>query len=822
MANILPPPGDIPATADTPRDTFKTEYHPKSGRVTIIDPFSTFSRSRSAPPPVVDDEPWHPFTSRADFEFAEIAHKSALSKEQTDNLLHLIWRILARNTGFTLKSHTDVSDAWTRASMQLTPFEKHIVPVRHKKEDLKFEVHIRPLWDWAMDLLQDPFLAPHFVWDAEHLYKHNGTRFERFVDEPWTADRWWQIQSALPDNGVPFAFILHADKTNLSSSGKVKGYPVVARCGNLPVGLRNGDGIGGGRMVGWLPIVSEDSGQDGKLTFTNLKHVVWHQSFLKLLDSIILLSKTGFAHKCFDDVLRWLYPIILILSADYEEQCVMAAIRGFNSYTPCPVCLVPANELYDHTTTHALRTCDEARARHELYRKSRKAGDAYMKAHSLRPVDNAFWRINHSDPHQFFCFDPLHVDDIRMWGDHLFEELKKCLERLGRAAKKAVDDQHDAFPRWHNFNHFKSVTNISYSDGNKLLDISKQILYTTQNIITQEADAIGYALLKCIASYIQYHMYISLDVHTESTLEAGEKELLVFHQCLQSYISMQDPASRKNWNFPKVHSAKHAFNDIREKGAACNFSTRPNEKVHGPFKHAFFLQTNWKDVANQLLRLDHTSIIAELIRGRIDHLDTEHLKWLLDERALEDGETDTMDYRTFNTHIYLGSPQRPIMFAAIEAENLTSHAFHDFRKKFTMFINEFVLVHDIPMPDGQVWLKPTAEETVQEFRYLKVNYESTFFFVCLLFLFRYTVDKRTLDLALVLPLDALASNKRTVDKDLHFTRLRLRSAAAPEFIPLESIVHGALLVPDLGRDGDYFLVDNIDGDMFLCAKQLQL
>lgn len=63
------------------------------------------------------------------------------------------------------------------------------------------------------------------------------------------------LQSSLPENAVPFAFILYADKTHLSSAGTVKAYPVFARCGNLPVDIRNTDGLGGGRMVGWLPIV---------------------------------------------------------------------------------------------------------------------------------------------------------------------------------------------------------------------------------------------------------------------------------------------------------------------------------------------------------------------------------------------------------------------------------------------------------------------------------------------------------------------------------------------------------------------------------------
>jgi len=49
-------------------------------------------------------------------------------------------------------------------------------------------------------------------------------------------------------------FILYADKTRLSSFGTEKGYPIMARIANLPVDIRNGEGIGGGQVVGWLPI----------------------------------------------------------------------------------------------------------------------------------------------------------------------------------------------------------------------------------------------------------------------------------------------------------------------------------------------------------------------------------------------------------------------------------------------------------------------------------------------------------------------------------------------------------------------------------------
>jgi len=60
----------------------------------------------------------------------------------------------------------------------------------------------------------------------------------------------------IPEGAVPFGVVLYGDKTKLSTFGTEKGYPGLARCANLPVELRNGKGIGGGRLVGWLPIVS--------------------------------------------------------------------------------------------------------------------------------------------------------------------------------------------------------------------------------------------------------------------------------------------------------------------------------------------------------------------------------------------------------------------------------------------------------------------------------------------------------------------------------------------------------------------------------------
>lgn len=66
--------------------------------------------------------------------------------------------------------------------------------------------------------------------------------------------------------------------------------------------------------------VEGESAETGKTGFVNHKNAVWHASFLELLKEVIGYTKTGIYHTCGDGIERLLYPILLILSADYEEQ----------------------------------------------------------------------------------------------------------------------------------------------------------------------------------------------------------------------------------------------------------------------------------------------------------------------------------------------------------------------------------------------------------------------------------------------------------------------------------------------------------------------
>ena len=69
----------------------------------------------------LDKEPWHPFRSREDFEFVEIAHSASLSKEQVDNLVKLIKRCEKNPGALTFEGVQDVVRSWEDTSRLLTP-----------------------------------------------------------------------------------------------------------------------------------------------------------------------------------------------------------------------------------------------------------------------------------------------------------------------------------------------------------------------------------------------------------------------------------------------------------------------------------------------------------------------------------------------------------------------------------------------------------------------------------------------------------------------------------------------------------------------------
>ncbi|KAK0460783.1 hypothetical protein IW261DRAFT_1428838 [Armillaria novae-zelandiae] len=385
----------------------------------------------------------------------------------------------------------------------------------------------------------------------------------QIFNEPWTGDLLWEVQSSLPPGGKPLAYILYADKTRLSSFGTAKGYPVMARIANLPDAICNGKGWGGGTVVGWLPIVEDDPKHKGKPAWINF-------------NCHILVKLSSFIH-------------------------------SFLFFLP----FMKNNE-------HPLWTTKEMQ---DLYNLVEEEGEEVLDESSLQPVENVFWSIARSDPYKAVSWDRLHAYHL--------EHVERISGPQKRAAKVAIDElirlmnfSIANFPRWRNLKHFDNVTTFDFGDGVKFEHMSKQLLFPVHSVLRKEVHHDAYLLLKVIRSYVELDMYASMDVHTEKSIEEGRHLMNVFDAKLKAYSRATDDKQFKNptsWKIPKVHTQQHFFNDIIAKGATKNYNTKVNESMHGPLKKAHQIQTNFKDVAEQILMTDHRYNIIMQIRQQIDH-----------------------------------------------------------------------------------------------------------------------------------------------------------------------------------------------------------
>ncbi|KAG6377902.1 hypothetical protein JVT61DRAFT_14691 [Boletus reticuloceps] len=320
-------------------------------------------------------------------------------------------------------------------------------------------------------------------------------------------------------------------------------------------------------------------------------------------------------------------------------------------------------------------------------------------------------------------------------------------------------------------------------------------------------------------------MLAAFEVHTEDTLAAGHSALKTFSELMREYIAMtqmtlddsdaeSDNANvdmdadadvdadieanakqislGKNWNFPKMHLNSHVFDDIILKGATRNFNTKPNESMHRPLKQ-HYRQTNFKNTAEQLLRLDHWTLIANGIRTDIDELDQQGQDDEADAGLLPDIQ-----------NIQLGSIQHAQSFHSLEESHKEDSAFQGFRIKLNNFLNIFLPAFNIPLPGGKrIHLKSTDE--IIESRFLRVHYESLvdwkqhtdylrcsplfynhprydcvivhiqdgFIFARLVFMFTCNIEGNTYPLGLIQPYDVGIGFRTRKDKDLRLWRCDL-------------------------------------------------
>lgn len=107
-------------------EDFKTEHHPHSSHPMTFQSAEDFGQSAEGPAVQPDEQPWRPFRTAADLEFADIAVQAGLNASHVNALLGLISWVAGKSANIMFKNENDLCLACDRAAQELTPVS-HIV-----------------------------------------------------------------------------------------------------------------------------------------------------------------------------------------------------------------------------------------------------------------------------------------------------------------------------------------------------------------------------------------------------------------------------------------------------------------------------------------------------------------------------------------------------------------------------------------------------------------------------------------------------------------------------------------------------------------------
>ncbi|TEB21349.1 hypothetical protein FA13DRAFT_1832638 [Coprinellus micaceus] len=819
-------------------NSIRTEYHPKRKRAPEIVNLDEYNARRRRPRtdesslPLPDDRPpYHPFRTRLDFDFAELVFSSALGKAEITQLLSLFKRGVDQEDKLTFEDFAGLQASWEEAQHLVSPFEAKEIKIPFESEEKTYTVWTRDIWKWIVECLENPILAKQFVWDAERLSRRNGDAWERFVNEPWTANQFWKALDLIPEGGFIVTLIIYADKTNLSTFGTAQGYPVYIKIGNLPSETRNGKGLGGGRLVGWIPVVTSTNKEArNSKDWTNHKRI------------------DGFPVECGDGIWRVIHPIILMLSADYEEH-------GTNNAHPCPACLVAAQNIPEYSEEFEYRCWEENKELVERATSPNSSALAVISATQdleevgVRPIENAFWEYPYVDLHRLFAFDRLHNYPGGLAKGRLVKFIlgrfkssaKAIVVRRIKVEKRAAD-----LPRWCGLTHFSHIlTGTAYQDSNKWEDMARTFLYILPDIFGP-TDRAGRQVLRCLRHFLNLNALSSFENHSDTTIELMRRELKVFSEEVQKLGEI----TGKAWTFPKMHLQMHMPDDILAKGVTKNYSSKTFEALHKALKVFYQWMTNFRDVDEQILNADHRKYVIEYIKALIEA----HKKDLDDLDGNEPPEAVEGKYSYSN--VTLKAPQHwqavpPATFQFNVASELGEYAQHcegvdlveeikDFVDKKSDIIGfsaqgvEFCIQSfrslETFFTSKETWdiesnIVRCSPDFYNKPRYDAVLIQTTegmiFGRLLALFIARPTKKHKGVPIALILPYDGtFRTNERNKDQHFGLHRVRPFPQAKAELFAAQSIIRGGLLIPAYDTDTDYFVFDVLDGDMFLRMREV--
>ncbi|KAI0754751.1 hypothetical protein C8Q80DRAFT_1226925 [Daedaleopsis nitida] len=385
------------------------------------------------------------------------------------------------------------------------------------------------------ELLANPLFRDVIRYAPEKLFKDDKGQ-NRIIDEMWTADWWWDLQSVLPDGATIAPVILSSDKTTLSRfSGDKQAWP---------------------------------------------SYRLFHACMEAILQPLIKAGNDGVEMVCSDDAVRQVHPILAAYIADHPEQCLITGCQE----NFCPKCSVHSSKLGDPTFSSIK---DPEIIWQTIASAAQGEKPPEFKDLGLRLID-PFWRnLPHCDIFSCITPDLLHQLHKGFFKDHVSSWATQCLD----GGEAEVDRRFKAMPGHPALRHFKKgISLVSQWTGTEYKHMERVFL----GVLTGASDPTSIHAVRAVLDFI---FLAHFEAHSDDTLDALNSAWATFHKHKHVF---QEHGVREHFNIPKVHSAQHYPLSIRKLGTADGFNTENTERLHIDYAKRGYNASNKKEYVKQM------------------------------------------------------------------------------------------------------------------------------------------------------------------------------------------------------------------------------
>lgn len=402
--------------------------------------------------------------------------------------------------------------------------------------------------------------------------------------------------------------MLGSDVTHLTHySGDVKVHGVYVSLGNIHKDVRNHTSRRAWMLVAYIPICKWETTM-AKTTFRSKQHenllpgILNRRLFHYCMEILCEPLRELEVHEIIDSEgnVRLIFYVLIAYLADLEEQYKIAALDKSN----CIHCKATTVK-FGSPDPCETRVSDSILEDIEKVQNARggECADAYEFAlgcdkHRLGDVEYPFWKslplvdickalsvdLLHGF-HKFFYDHPFQWNLNSLGKDELDARMKSQVALVGGRV----------FPR--------GVSHISQMSGKEHRALQTVHLGVVANAPIQYSREITLAT----RALLDFIYLAQLPSHTDDTLSMFEAAYDKFHKYKNVWIKNGGRQGEKgnvieHFNIPKLHTARHLAEQVRDKGTADNYSTEVVEHLHIDTLKEPYKATNRKEWKRQTVR----------------------------------------------------------------------------------------------------------------------------------------------------------------------------------------------------------------------------